>query len=122
MSNFDDAISELDNIIMDTFGNVNVTVGGSDPVRAIFDSEPIVARLENGGQVVSYDAKLSLKQSDSSPFLRRVKVRLDFDNGTVEYYRVNQSLDAKDGEVVVTLSVDQEGDDNEAQSKLDVRY
>lgn len=122
MSDFDDAISDMDSIIMDSFGNVNVTVDVNDPIRAIFDTESVIARLENGGQVISYDAKLSVKQAESSSLTRRTKVRLDFDDGTVEYYRVNQKLNPKDGEVVVTLSVDQEDDDREEKSKLDVRY
>ncbi|MCY9805530.1 hypothetical protein OTK51_19075 [Vibrio scophthalmi] len=118
---FDSLLAEADKEIMSAFGNVDVLVQGVDTIRGIFDAEQQIATLDNGGKVSTYSARVSLKASEASHLGRRTKVEIKFSNGRSEFYRVMDTEDNKDGEMIAYLKVDGENA-NAQQPTSTIRY
>lgn len=118
---FDSLLAEADKEIMSAFGNVDVLVQGFDSIRGIFDAEKKIVDLDNGGQISTYSAKLSLITSESSHIGRRTIVEIKFFNGRCEFYRVMHTDDNKDGETMAYLEVGGENM-NGQPTKLNIQY
>ena len=115
------ALNSADEIVYSTFNNVTLSAANKDPIRGIFDAKPIESELDGGGQLSKFDATVSIQEKHIAFVSKRLPITVTFDNGDVEYYRISEFYPSKDGEIMITLSIDSEPT-NEQKSKPDIRY
>lgn len=121
MNSFESALKSADDIIHSTFDNVTLSALDKASVKGIFDAKAMESDLDGGGKVSKFDATVSIQEKDIAFVSKRLPITVTFDNGDVEYYRISELYPSRDGEIMITLSIDSEPT-NEQKSKPDIRY
>ncbi|ENM5729242.1 head-tail joining protein [Vibrio fluvialis] len=108
-SEFERALALADNVVIDTFKNVLVSVAGNEPKPGIFDAPGNVNEISSGGQLASSETTVSMLESDAVTIKRDALLEITFEGDVIEHYIVINAYPDKTGMVKFTLAQRERG-------------